>query len=157
MLNGVGFKFQVQVDCRKEKSQSAKLDWSRIVEKEILYNFKSSSSPWKWLGFQSNLSTYKRETLAMFFKLLDLCYSLWDLRDFVLSNYTSIYWNKIYNQVVIEPSCYYKDQQLRVIWKLWVGSQSHKRGCLCCSKSKERRNSWIQSLHVVVSVSYCLR
>ena len=37
-----------------------------------------------------------------------MCYSLWDLRGFVPSNYTKINQSKIYNQVVVEPSCYNK-------------------------------------------------
>ena len=85
MLKGVGFKLQVRANCRKGKSQSAKLDRlrirldrSRIAKKEILQNFKSGPSPQKRLRFHSNLSTYKRETLATFWKPLeDLCvYSL---------------------------------------------------------------------------------
>ena len=40
-----------------------------------------------------------------------------------------------------------------VLLNLRVGSQSHKRGCLCFAKAKERRSLWIRSLHVVVSVS----
>jgi len=51
------------------------------------------------------------------------------MKGFVPSNSTSIYWNKIYNQLLVEFSCR-KDQQT-VIWNLWVGSQSHKCGCLC--------------------------
>ena len=77
MLKGVGFKLQVQADCRKEESEFAKLDRlrirldrSRIVEKVFLQNSKSGPSPRKRLGFQFNLSTYKRETLATFFRLL---------------------------------------------------------------------------------------
>ena len=128
-------------------------------KKKILQIFKSGLSPRKRLGFQFNLSTYKRETLATFFRLLGrhMRYSLWNLRDFVPSNYTSVYQSKIYNQAMVEPSCYYKDQQLRVIRSLWVGSQSHKRGCLCSSKSKERKSLWIRRLHMVMSVSYYLR
>ena len=155
MLKGVGFKLQVRADCKKEESESAKLDRSRIgpnrlriVEKEILQNFESSPSSRKRLRFHSNLSTYTRETLATFWRPFGrlVCYSLWDLRGFVPSNYTRIYRSKIYIQAVIEPNCCYKDQQLKVIWNLWVGSQSHMCGCLCCYKSNKRRNSWIRSL-----------
>ena len=39
-------------------------------KKKILQIFKSGLSPRKRLGFQFNLSTYKRETLATFFRLL---------------------------------------------------------------------------------------
>ena len=141
MLKGVGFKYQVRVDCRKGKSQFAKLDWSRIAEKEILQNFKPGPSPRKRFGFHSNLSTYKRETLATFWKPLeDLCvYSLWDMRGVVPSNYTSIYRSKIYNQALVKPSCCYKDQQLKLIWNLWVRSQSHKCGCLCATNPRRER------------------
>ena len=173
MLKGVGFKLQVRADCRKEKSESAKLNWSRtgpnrlrtrpdrsrIIEKEILQNFKSGPSSQKQLGFHSNLSAYKKETLATFWRPFGrlVCYSLWDLRGFVPSNYTRIYWSKIYNQAVIEANCYYKDQQLNVIWNLWVGSQSHMCGCLCWCKSKKRRRLWIRSLHIVMLISYYVR
>ena len=86
MLKCVGFKFQVQANRRKGKSQSAKLDQSRIRlnrlrigEKEILLNFKSGPCLQKHLGFHSNLSTYKRETLATFFRLMeDLCVTLYE-------------------------------------------------------------------------------
>jgi len=56
MLKGVGFKLQVWADCRKGKSQSTKLnrsrirlDQSKIAKKEILQNFKSGPSPRKRL------------------------------------------------------------------------------------------------------------
>ena len=158
------FKFKPTAKKRVENlpssiNQKIRLNRSKIAEKLILQNFKRGPSLWKCLGFQSNLSTYKRETLATFFRLLGrhMRYSLWNLRDFVPSNYTSVYQSKIYNQAMVEPSCYYKDQQLRVIRNLWVGSQSHKRGCLCSSKSKERKSLWIRRLHMVMSVSYYLR
>ena len=137
------FKFQVQVDYRKEELESAKLDrsrirpnWSRIAEKEFLHNFKSGPSPRKRLGLQSNLSKYKRETLATFLKTFErlVCYSLWNLRGFVPSNYTSVYQSKIFNQVVVEPSCCHKDQQLRVIWNLWMRSQSLQQNVFSVTK-----------------------
>ena len=34
-----------------------------------------------------------------------VCYSLRDLRGFVPSKYTRIYWGKIYNQAFVELSC----------------------------------------------------
>ena len=43
---------------------------------------------------------------------------------------------------------------LKVIWNLWVRSQSHKQSSLCWCKSKKRGSLWIRSLHVVVLVSY---
>ena len=87
MLKGVGFKVQVRVDCRKGNSQFAKLnrsrirlERSRIAEKVILQNFKLSPSPRKYLGFHSTLSTYKKEILATFFRLLeDLCIILCEI------------------------------------------------------------------------------
>ena len=87
MLKGVGFKVQVRVDCRKGNSQFAKLnrsrirlERSRIAEKVILQNFKLGPSPQKYLGFHSNLSTYKKEILATFFRLLeDLCIILCEI------------------------------------------------------------------------------
>ena len=107
MLKGVGFKLQVQVDCKKGKSHSAKLiqsgirlDRSRIAKKWILQNFKSSPSPWKHLEFHSNLSICKRETLATFFKLLeDLFVTLCEI------------WEVLYlltTQAVVESSYCYK-------------------------------------------------
>ena len=62
---------------------------------------------------------------------------MWVLRGFVPSNSISVYWNKIYNQVLVESSCY-KDQQT-VIWNLWVRSQSHKRGCLYGTNLKKKK------------------
>ena len=138
MLKGVCFKFQVQVDYRKEELESVKLDRSRIrpnrsriAEKEFLQNFKSGPSQRKHLGFQSNLST-----LATFLKTFGrlVCYSLWDLRGFVPSNYTSVYQSKIFNQVLVEPSCCHKDQQLRVIWNLWVRFQSLQQNVFSVTK-----------------------
>ena len=87
MLKGVGFKLQVRVDCRKGNSQFAKIDRSRIrlerlriIEKVILQNFKLGPSPRKYLGFHSNLSTYKMKILATFFRLLeDLCITLCEI------------------------------------------------------------------------------
>ena len=87
MLKGVGFKVQVRVDCRKGNSQFAKLnrsrirlERSRIAEKVILQNFKLGPSLQKYLGFHSNLSTYKKEILATFFRLLeDLCIILYEI------------------------------------------------------------------------------
>ena len=85
MLKGVCLKLQVRADCRKEELESAMLNrsrirpnQSRIIEKEILQIFKSGPNLQNHLGFQFNLSTYKRETLATFFKLLGscMCYSL---------------------------------------------------------------------------------
>ena len=161
------FKFEL---IAKKKSQNllSSIDWklgsTNRESQKIDYAefFKQCPSPRKRLGFQSNLSTYKRETLTMFWKFIFtfgrlVCYFLWDLSGVVPSNYTSIYQSKIYKQALVEPSCCYKDQQLKVIWNLWVGSQSHNRGYLCSYKSKKRRSSWIRSLHVVVSVSYYLR
>ena len=166
MLKAVSFKLQVRANCKKDELEFAKLDRSRIRPNRLRITkikfciiFKSGPSPREHLGFQSNFSTYKRETLAMFCKLFGrlVCYSLWDQRSFVPYNYTRVYRSKIYTQAVVEPSCCYKDQQLKVIWNLWVGSQSHMRGCLCCIKSKKKRSPWIRSLHVIVSVSYYLR
>ena len=79
MLKDVYFKLQVRANYRK-KSQNLpssidqeldRPDRFRIVEKEILQIFKSGPSPRKCLGFQSNLSTYKRETLTTFWRLLE--------------------------------------------------------------------------------------
>ena len=51
MLKSVGFKLQVQVDYKKGKSQSAKLDQSRIrlnrlkiAEKEIMQNLNQAQA-----------------------------------------------------------------------------------------------------------------
>ena len=160
------FKFQVLANCKKEELEFAKLDWSKIrfdwskIAKIRFCKFlKQGPSLQKCLEFQSNLSTYKRETLATFWWFFGrlVCYFLWDQRGVVSCNYTSVYWSKIYNQALLQPSCCFKDQQVKVIWNFSMGSQSHKRGCLCCNKSKKRRNMWIQSLHVVMSISYYLR
>ena len=44
-----------------------------------------------------------------------------------------------------------------VLLNLWVGSQSHKRGCLCFAKAKERSSPWAWSYHGVVIVSFLLK
>ena len=154
------FKFELIVEKRVENLPSL-IDWKldstdRKSQNQIMQNFKIGSKPAKTYRVSIQLIHIEKGNpsyvLKTFGKLV--CYSLWDLRGVVPSNQTSIYWNKIYNQALVEPSCCYKDWQLKVIWNLWVGSQSHKRGCLCYSKSKKRRSLWIWSLHVVVSVSY---
>ena len=165
MLKGLGFKLQVRVDYRKGKSHSAKLDWSRIwlecsriAKKGILRNFKSGSNPWKRLEFHSNLFTYKKETLTMFFRLLeDLCVifcEIWEVM-YILTTQESTRGRStikhLWNIVATSRSL------LMVIWNLWMRSQSHKQGCLCWCKSKKRWSLWIRSLHVVVFVSYYMR
>ena len=61
---------------------------------------------------------------------------LWDLKGSIPSNSTSICQIKRstiknwWNQVATE------DQLLTVIWNLWVGSQSHKRGSLYLANSR---------------------
>ena len=130
----------------------------KIAGTKILQIFKSGSSLWKRLGFYSNFSTYKRETLTTFFKLLRtlVCYSLWDLKSFVPFNYTRIYRSKIYNQALVEHSCCIKIITNGDLKPLSEISKSQARGCFCC-KSKKRMSRWIRSLHVVVSVSYYMR
>ena len=147
MFKSVGFKVQLQLTAEKwseflpcSTDQEIRLNWSKIVGTKILQIFKLGLSLQKCLGFHSNSSTYKRETLITFLFFIFwrlVCYSLWDLRGFVPSNYTWIYWSKIYNQALVEHSC--------------------KKGCLCWCKSKERSSPWIRSLHVVVSVNYYMR
>ena len=90
-----------------------KLDWSKIrlnqlkiAEKIISAEFKSGLSPQKHLGFQPNIRKYKRKTLNTFNDSWKTCeLLLWDLRGSVPSNSTSVYWNKIYNRVLVESSC----------------------------------------------------
>ena len=71
------FKFELTAEKRSQNLPSS-IDRSRNEEKEFLQNFKSSPSPQKCLAFQSNLSTYKKETLATFLKNFGrlVCYFL---------------------------------------------------------------------------------
>ena len=141
------FKLQVWANCKKEESEFAKLnrskirfDQSKIAEIKFRKFLKQGPSLQKHLGFQSNFSTYKRETLATFWRFFGrlVCYFLWDQRGVVPCNYTSVYWSKIYNQVLVEPSCCFKEQQVKVIWNFSMGSQSHKRGwCVAISPRRE--------------------
>ena len=71
MLKSVGFKVQVQLTVEKGRQflpyltdREIRLNRLKIAEIEILQNFKLGLSPRKHLGFHSNFSTYKRETLA---------------------------------------------------------------------------------------------
>ena len=116
MLKGIGFKLQVQLIANKgshflpsSTNQEIRLNWSRITKIKFCKMFKQGPSPRKRLGFHYNLSTSKGKPSYVFLTFERLvCYSLWNLRGFVPSNYTRIYRSKIYNQVVIEPSCCYK-------------------------------------------------
>ena len=81
MLKSIGFKLQVQLIAKKgsqfqssSTDREIRLDRSRIVEIRFGRSFKQGPISQKRLEFYSNLSTYKRETLATFFRLLeDLC------------------------------------------------------------------------------------
>ena len=87
MLKSIGFKLQVQLTAEKgSKFQSSstnretRLDRSGITEIKFCKSLKQGPSLRKRLGFHSNLSTYKRETLVMFFRLLeDLCVTLYEI------------------------------------------------------------------------------
>ena len=76
---------------------------------------------------------------------------LWDLRGFISFNSTSVYQNKIHNQVLVESSCCKINKQWSETfeWDLKVTSVG-----TCVVQIQERRSLWIQSLYVVVSVSY---
>ena len=109
-----------------------KLDWSRIVEIRFCKSFKQGPSPQKRLGFHYNLSTYRKETPATFFILLeDVCVTLYEIWEvlYLLTTQEStgarstIKWWQ--NLVAATRSL------LLVIWNLWMGSQSHKYECLC--------------------------
>ena len=82
--------------CLSRPIKNSRHSFSRI--------FKQDQSPWKRLGFHLNFSTYKRKTLAMFWRYWRrlVCYSLWDLRGFISSNYTRIYQSQNYNQELVE-------------------------------------------------------
>ena len=79
----------VQVQLTAEKGsmflpcstdREIRLDQSKIAGTEILQIFKIDPSPQKCLGFHTNFSTYKREILATFFRLLeDLCVTLCEI------------------------------------------------------------------------------
>ena len=71
------FKFELTAEKRSQNLPSS-IDRLRNEEKEFLQNFKSSPSLQKRLAFQSNLSTYKKETLATFLKFFGrlVCYFL---------------------------------------------------------------------------------
>ena len=86
MLKSVGFKFLVQLTAKKGREflpcstyPEIRLDQSKIIGTEILQIFKPGPNLRKRLGFHSNFSTYKRETLTMFFRILeDLCVTLYE-------------------------------------------------------------------------------
>ena len=81
MFKSISFKIQVQLTAEKgsqfqssSTDREIRLDRSRITEIRFYKSVKQGPIPRKRLGFHSNLSTYKRETLATFFRLLeDLC------------------------------------------------------------------------------------
>ena len=97
--------------------------WSLIDQKSQKKNFcRILNRPKPWFE-------YSWKTFELLLK---------DLRESVPSNSTSIYRNKIYNQVLVESN-YCIDQQA-LIWNLWVGSQSHKYGCLCATNLREKES-----------------
>ena len=100
---------------QKRKWSSAFFDRSKITDTVFCRIFKQAQSPRKHLGLHLNFSTYKRETLATFWGCWRrlVCYSLWDLRGFVPSNYTRIYWSQIYNQALVKHSCRIKINKWR--------------------------------------------
>ena len=78
MLKSIGFKFQVQLTSEKGRLfLSCLTDWEirinrlKIAVIEILQNFKTGPSLQKRLEFHSNFFTYKKGTLATFFRLLE--------------------------------------------------------------------------------------
>ena len=165
MLKRVCFKVSSPADCRKRKWVSALLDWSRIklgqlkiAGIEFYRIFKIGPSPQKCLGFHFNFFTYKRETLAMFFRILeDLCVTLceiWEVLYLLITQESTRARSTMkYRQNIVAAS----RSLLMGIWNLWVGSQSHKQVCLCWCKLEKRRSLWIRSLHMVMSVSYYMR
>ena len=111
------FQGSSPVDCKKRKWGSTLLDRSRIRAQPI-ENHKHSFSaeflnrpkPTKTFRISSKLLHIYKGNPSHILKTLKrlVCYSLWDLRDFVLSNYTRIYRIQNYNQALVEYSCYIK-------------------------------------------------
>ena len=158
MLKSVGFKVQVQLTIEKRRQfLPCSTDWKS--QEQNLQNFHiTGPSPRKRLEFHSNFFTYKKGTLATFFRLLEdffvtLC-EIWEVlyllitQEFTGVRSTIKRWQNIVST---------RRSLLMVIWNFWVKSQSHKQRCLCCCKSKERRSPWIWSLHMVMSISYYMR
>ena len=87
MLKSIGFKFQVQLTVEKRREflscstdREIRINRLKIVVTEILQNFEIGSSTRKRLELHSNFFTYKRKTLAMFFRLLEnLCVTLCEI------------------------------------------------------------------------------
>ena len=118
--------------------------------------FKLGPSPRKCLGFQSNTTRYKKETLTTFSHIWEtLKVLLWDLKGIVPSSFKVTTGNhshtirigrseddatKINNCWWFKPSRVVLETQTRefVLLNLWVGSQSHKCGCLCKANPKEK-------------------
>ena len=79
------FKFELTVEkgshiLPSSTDREIRFDQSRIAEIRFCIMFKQGPNPQKFLGFHSNLSTYKRETLATFFRpLKDLCVTLYEM------------------------------------------------------------------------------
>ena len=118
--------------CLSRPIKNSKHNFSRI--------FKQDQSLRKRLGFHLNFSTYKRKTLAMFWRCWRrlVCYSLWDLRGFVPSNYTRIYQSQNYNQAFVEHSCYIKINKWR--WSEifeWDLKVTRKAACVAVSPRRE--------------------
>ena len=68
-----------QISTKLDQSK-IRFDWSKITEIRFCRIFKQGPSPLKRLEFQSNLSTYKRETLTTFWRPLeDLCVTLCEI------------------------------------------------------------------------------
>ena len=98
------FKISSPADCRKEKSSSAFLDWLKITVIVFPRRLFQSNLYKKCLGLHLNFSTYKKENPSYILKTFRrlVCYSLWDLRGFVPSNYIRFYWSLNYNQGLVE-------------------------------------------------------
>ena len=118
--------------------------------------FKLGPSAWKRLGFQSNTTRYKKKTLTTFSHIWEtLKVLLWDLKGIVPSSSKVTTRNhshtirisryeddatKINNCWWFKPLSVVLETQTRefVLLNLWVGSQSHKCGCLCKANPKEK-------------------
>ena len=117
-----------------------RLDQLKITKKIDFADFELGPSWRKCLGFQSNISKYKRKTLTMFWRVLE---DLWVI---------SIRSERFYYLLTLQVSKGIKST-IKCLWNLvvvtrsttsdlslWVGSQSHKCGELVFNRSKREKS-----------------
>ena len=160
------FNIWSPVDCKKEEVKYFSFSTDRELDPtnrksqtqfsaEVYFNLISSKMFRVSLKFLHIQKGNPIHILKTFERLV--CYSLWNLRGFVPSNYTRFYRCLNYNQGLVELVSASRSTRKNDLKPLSRVSKSQSRVCLCCCKSKKRRSPWIQSLYIVVSVSYYMR